>query len=198
MLTLRAETRGLTKAARNEVRRQGYVPAVVYGKAVDPVPIMVPAEDLQQILRSGGRNKLIRLEGPGLERPFTVLIKEMQHSLIRRDVLHVDFFEPLAGRPINVRVPLVVEGDEELTRRGLVLERHLAEVECQCLPDSVPDSIRLDVAHLGPGDQIFLREVPLPPGVRLVGLGESVVVSVDAPAPEPASGGEELAAPAAE
>lgn len=198
MLTLRAETRGVTKGARNQARRQGYVPGVVYGKEAAPVPVMVSAEELQLVLRSGGRNKLIRLEGPALERPCTVLIKEMQQSLIRRDVLHVDFFEPLAGRPINVRVPLVVEGDEELTRRGLVLERHLAEVECQCLPDSVPDAIRVNVAHLGPGDQIFLREIPLPQGVRLIGLGEGVVVSVDAPAPEPVTGGEELAAPAAE
>lgn len=198
LLTLQAETRGLTKAETNRARRRGFVPAVVYGKAVAPVPIMVPAEGLQEILRRGGRNRLIRLEGPALERPCTVLIKELQHTLIRRDVVHVDFFEPLAGQPINVRVPLVVEGDEELTRRGLVLERHLAEVECQCMPDAVPDALRVQVAHLGPGEQIFLRELPLPQGVRLVGLGESVVVSVAAPAPAAAPGGEEVAVPAGE
>lgn len=181
LLTLRAESRGLTKSARNQARRQGYIPAVVYGKNVPATPIMVPGSALRELLKAGGRHRLIRLVGPALDESHTVLIKDLQVIGPTANVTHVDFLEPAPGRPLHVRVPVVVRGEDALTRRGIILEHHLREVDCQCLPEEVPEAIYVDVTHGHPGQHVSLGQLEAPPGVKITGTRDAVVLSIESP-----------------
>lgn len=181
VLRLQAEPRGVSKGARNGARRRGYVPAVFYGKDVEPTPIMVESGALRSAMKEGARHKLIQLSGPAFEQPQTVMIKDIQFDPARETVHHVDFLRPAPGRRLHVRVPVVIQGDERLVRRGLVLEHQMHEVDCECLPDNVPEAIYIDAASLQPGQHVSLGDLSAPPGVKISGHRDAVVVVVAAP-----------------
>jgi large subunit ribosomal protein L25 len=181
LLTLRAEPRGTTKGSRSGARRQGLVPGVVYGKDVAPTPIAVPGAALREAMKAGARHRMIRLAGAGMDTPRTVLIKDIQFDNVHLEVVHVDFFEPAAGRRFHVRVPVIVQGDDQLTKRGIIMEHHLGEVDCECMPDNVPEAIYVDVSACEPGQHVALGELRAPTGVRITGDPRAVVCVIEAP-----------------
>lgn len=181
MLTLSCEPRGLTKSARSDARRRGFVPAVVYGKGLDPAPIMVPFGELREALKQGGRNHLIRLEGAGVDQPRTVLIKDVEIDGVHDSIIHVDFFQPAAGRKVRIRVPVQLVGEETLLKRGLILTHQLHEVEVECLPDQVPAALFLDVSGFESGQHGSLGDLRVQAGVRICSPLEMVVANVEAP-----------------
>jgi large subunit ribosomal protein L25 len=181
LLTLSCEPRGLTKSARSDARRRGYVPAVVYGKGMEPAPIMVPFGELREALKHSGRNKLIRLEGAGVGQPRTVLIKDMAVDEVHDSVIHVDFFQPAAGRKIRIRVPVRLQGEEDLSKRGLILTHQLHEVEVECLPDEVPAALVVNVRGYEPGAHVSLGDLQNMAGVRICSPLEMVVANIEVP-----------------
>lgn len=179
MVTLSCEPRGLTKSARNDARRRGFVPAVIYGKGVESTPIMVSGVALRDALKTGARNQLIRLEGLG--QPHTVLIKEVQIDQKFRDLVHVDFMEPAKGRKVRVRVPIHFYGEDSMTKRGLIMTHQLAEVEVECEPDKIPAALTVDLASRGEGDHIAIGDLQAPAGVRVTLDPDTVVLNIDVP-----------------
>jgi large subunit ribosomal protein L25 len=141
----------------------------------------VERDALRAALKAGARHKIIHLSGPGAAEGRMVLIKEMQMDPGHLEVRHIDFFQPTEGRPVHVRVPVVFQGEEALLRRGHILEHHMHEVQCECLPSAVPEAIVLDVGALAPGQHITLGGLPVMPGVRLMGQIDQVVVTIEAP-----------------
>jgi large subunit ribosomal protein L25 len=178
MFRVHAKTRGTSKGSRTAVRRLGYIPAVLYGKDLAPLPVMVSADELAEALRKGARHRPIRLEGAG--EGSTVLIKEIQYGL-KDQILHVDFFRPRAGTKIRLQVPLVVRGEAELTRRGVTAEHQLQTVECECMASDVPEAVYVDVAACHPGQHLAVGDLAAPPGVRILDDPERVVVAIEAP-----------------
>lgn len=182
MLTLRVEPRGLTKSARSNARRSGKVPAVLYGKGVDPTPLMVSGAALRETLKQGGAHRLIRLEGAGMDtEEHTVLIRDVQYDGVHNAVVHVDFFQPPKGKPIRVRVPVIVQGEDRLIKRGIILNHQLNDVEVNCMPENVPAGIVADVGNCDPGDHIALADLRAPAGVKIIGVPDMVVLSIEAP-----------------
>lgn len=181
MLTLRVEARGLTKSARSNARRSGYVPAVLYGKGLNPTPLMVSEAAMRETLKQGGSHRLIRLQGAGLETEQTVLIRDVQYDGVHNAMVHVDFFAPPKGKRIRVRVPVIVQGEDMLTKRGIILNHQLNEVEVNCMPENVPAGIMVDVSVCNPGDHIAVADLQAPEGVKIVGVDEMVVLSIEAP-----------------
>jgi len=180
VLTLRAEPRGTRKSDRNGARRRGRIPAVVYGKGVESQPISVNANELWEILRKGGTHKMIRLQGLA-GGDATVLIKDFQRGVPNQEVLSVDFLQPAMGQKVHMRVPVMVVGEEDLIRRGLILEHQLHEVECECLPEHVPGAIRVDVSVMEAGEHISISGLAAPNGVQIAGPQDAVVVVVKEP-----------------
>lgn len=181
MLTLTAEPRGQTKSARNGARREGKVPAVLYGKDVAPTSITVDGQALRNAIKAGGLHRLIQLTGAGVPEQCKVLIKDVQFDKAHVDVAHVDFFRPTPGRRIHVRVPVVVRGLEELTRRGIILEHQMHEADCECLAEDVPEALYIDVASLQPGQHIALGDLSAPANVKISGHPGAVVLAIEAP-----------------
>jgi large subunit ribosomal protein L25 len=181
LLTLRVEPRGLTKSARSNARRSGCVPAVLYGKGLNPTPLMVSEAAMRETLKQGGKHRLIRLEGAGLNEAHTVLIQDVQYDGVHNAMVHVDFFQPPKGKRIRVRVPVVVQGEDALTRRGIILNHQLNEVEVNCMPESVPAGIYVDVSAYDPGDHVSVSDLTVPEGAKLVSAPEMVVLSIEPP-----------------
>lgn len=186
------ETRG--KGAARVLRREGRIPAVLYGRETAATPISVELRALETILREGTGNVFIDLnieEEAGAE-PHTVMIKDMAVHPTHREILHADFYEVDMKRKIRVDVPVVTEGIPAGVEEGGILQVIRRELEVWCLPNKIPQEIVIDVSHLGIGDSIHIEEVPADEGVEYPHDVDFTVVAVASPAMEEAEEEEEV------
>jgi large subunit ribosomal protein L25 len=173
---LQAVTRSIGNP--NHTRREGKIPAVIYGRAVTSQSVAISGRDLQRVLE-GGANQLIDLAVDG--QTTTVMIKAVQRHPLRGNVTHVDFHAIALDEPINANVPVAILGEETVTEVGGIVQHQLREIEVACLPGAVPGHLDVDITGLHIGEHISAGQVALPPGVRLVTEANEVVVTIVAP-----------------
>ncbi len=175
-----AETFSLTAEVREaghprRERAAGYVPAVMYGHGVPPRALRVEARALAALLKRGGAHHLLQLVFAGEDEGRTVVVKEIQHHPVTREVLHVDFQAVSAAERIHAEVPLHVVGEEQIARSGGVLQVMLHAVRVSCLPASLPERIEVPVAGLSIGQTLTVSELTVPEGVVVLNdPGEAV------------------------
>jgi len=156
------------KGAARSLRRAGLVPAVVYGKGMDPCSITVEPKALKKaIATDAGWNTLITLKGDGPFDGKVVLLKDMQINSIRRDVEHADFQAIDLKKKIHVLVPIHAIGTPkgEIEGGTLSIVRH--EIEVICLPIAIPKSIDIDVSEMEIGDVFHVNEIKVQDGVEI-------------------------------
>lgn len=192
-----------TRSARR-LRAEGRVPGVVYGLGGDPVPLAVDWKELRAALvTEQGVNAVIHLDVEGERTP--TLVKEIQRHKVRRDVLHVDFIRVDLNKPVEVEVPLVLEGVAEAVEsaRG-VTDQVLVALLVTAKPADIPAQLAVDISALEIGGVVRVEDIELPEGVTTTVDPDEVVVSAYHQAvevPETAEGEEAAegeAAPAAE
>lgn len=186
---------GTGKNTVKKIRKNGLVPAILYGRARESLPLAVDRKGLVGALATGGRNVLIDLTvtHDGESESNTVMIREIQRDHLRREILHVDLHQISLTEKLEARVPVILEGmPEGVASGGGILEPHLREVEIRCLPTQIPDHLTANVAHLAVGDSLHVRDLVVPEGIEVLTPPEEVLVSVVAPKEEV-----EEAAPAA-
>ena len=181
------------KEAAKRLRRQGRLPAVLYGGEA-PLPVSLNPKDVQKLLHGhGGGNVLLNVrfdDRPGDPRP--ALIRALQFDPVTERLIHVDLQEISMDREITVRVPLHAVGEAAgVKEQGGILALILREVEAACLPHLIPDRIDVDVSALRIGDVLTVSSLTPPAGVRLLGDAAQAVVTVAPPTIE------EVAAPIA-
>lgn len=204
MSTIAVEVRDDTgKGVARKLRAAGRIPAVLYGQDHDPVSLSLEPRSLERLLHSEGLNALFDLDGGESVKGRTVLVKDVQRHPVRGDLMHADFFEIDARKTITVSVAIHLEGTPVgVSLDGGVLDHALREVELDCLPRAIPESLELDVSQMGLGESLHVSDIPLPDGVEMRTNDELSVVSVVAPrveeaAAEVAEGEEGAEAPAA-
>lgn len=175
METIEAQKRQIGRGSRGKaLRRSGWIPAVVYGKKGNNLPLQLRSQELQQALRQDG-NKPFVLRVDGQE--YTVLVYERQYHPVTGELLHVDFKQIDMKERIHTTVPLVLVGKPEF---GLAsLTRH--SVDVVCLPADIPESIPVQVEGLQVGDVILLKDLDIPPNVEVEADELEVIASVLAP-----------------
>jgi large subunit ribosomal protein L25 len=194
------ETKGNGPARR--LRREGLVPAVLYGPGVQTKQLSVKVRDLEHVVQKGNiRRTIFSLS---IQNGSTVtklaVIKELQTNPVTGQFLHVDFYEIDLNRKLRVMVPLVPKGKAKGEEFGGMLQIVEREIEVLCLPREIPESLDLDVSALGIGAALHVKDIALPPGVELPpGENYTVVTVVSpkaeaAPAAAPAEGEEAEAA----
>jgi large subunit ribosomal protein L25 len=153
--------------ATRRLRREGFVPGVVYGHGGEARPFQVPARELRHILSEG--HTLLDLELDG-SKAVPVVIKEQQHHPVRGDVLHVDCLEVRLDEEIQAEVPIELEGTDQApgVREGGVLEHVTREVTVEALPTEIPERITVDVSEMEINDTINLDSVTIPSDVKLM------------------------------
>jgi large subunit ribosomal protein L25 len=184
--------------ATKRLRREGVIPAVVYGHQMDPVAITVDAKEFIKVLHSkAGEHALVKLrlqDGKPWEKP--TLVKEIQHDPVDGRVLHVDFHAIALTEAIRLKIPVVLTGEPAGVKEASgVLEQFLREIEIECLPTDIPGPIEFDVSAMKIGDTLHVRDLPQPAKAKVVADPQSSVASVQAPKVEKPP---ELAEPAAE
>lgn len=186
-LKLKARTRAETgKGAARRIRAAGEVPAVMYGLGVEPQPLAVTREELQDVIHSeSGLNVLIDLQViDGKDKTdHLVMIKELQKHPFKERFLHVDFLKVARDEKVTMRVPITITGEEESIglKAGGTLQHNLWEVEVECLPADVPDHLYIDISAIDVGDHLNVGALKSPPGVTVLADPEDVVLTILAP-----------------
>ena len=180
---IRRDTRGRNEAGR--LRRQGRIPAVLYGEKRDPEPVAVDPKELLRILRSdSGVNTLIalKLEGSGDAR---VLVKEYQLDPVSQKLLHADFYRIAMDKVLRVTVPIHLTGEARgVKAEGGIVDFVHREIVLECLPADIPENIAVDVSDLGLHDGIRVRDVSTGGKWKALSEGDMLIVHVIAPRAE--------------
>ncbi|MGE3270672.1 MAG: 50S ribosomal protein L25 [Chloroflexota bacterium] len=180
-LELRAEPRSIVGKKVRFLRRQGVVPANVFGQSTS-TPVQLPVREVEQTIRRAGRNQLISLVVAGGE-TSTVLVKDWQRHPYKGDLLHVDFFRVAMTETMRLDVPIRLTGEAPAVKlTGGTPFQTLATVSVECLPSDIPEGIEVDVSELAENDaSIFVRDLTVPSGVTILTDGDEMVVKIMAP-----------------
>jgi large subunit ribosomal protein L25 len=161
------------KGASRRARREGKVPAVLYGHGSEPQHLELNARDFAAVLRHSGTNAVLVLDVDGQEQ--LALTKALAIHPIRRTITHADLIIVRRGEKVTVEVPVVVEGEAE---SGTLVTQDATTIEIEAEALSIPESLTVSVEGVGEGTQILAGEVPLPSGVTLVSDPEMLVVNI--------------------
>jgi len=177
---------GLGKNAARALRREGKLPAVLYGPDTEPLLLSVDTHELELAVKSGPSGQLLlRLVIENGERTTRLaMIKELQRHPLSREPLHVDFYEISMDRKISVKVPVVTTGESRGVAMGGMLQIIRHELEVECLPDRIPENIEIDITELDVGDSVHLQEIPLDDGVEFPADANFTVLTILSPKKE--------------
>lgn len=169
------------KSAARQIRRQGRLPAVIYGKG-DSTALTIEADTLTEIWHSaGGANTVLDMSLLGdQEEQCHAILREVQISPVTREPLHVDFYRVDPNEPIRVSVVVdtVNELPEALKLSNTSASLVLREVEVECLPGNIPESVHVDLSTLTGGHALHAGDLDLPEGVALVTDADTAIVTL--------------------
>ncbi|HEV7536756.1 MAG TPA: 50S ribosomal protein L25 [Acidimicrobiia bacterium] len=172
--------RPVGKSAARKIRREGKVPAIVYGQGTDPEPVAVPGRDLQHILGgAGGANTLINLDLSG--RSELVLARQVVRHPVRHNLVHLDFIRVRRDQAVSAEVPIHLVGEAQGTKDGGLVEQDTFSLSIEAMPGDLPASIEADISALGIGDQLSVADLKLPAGVATTQDPGDLVAHVSAP-----------------
>jgi large subunit ribosomal protein L25 len=161
-VTLTADSRTDTgKGAARSLRREGKIPAVIYGHGREPMALAVDHRAVGHLLDIiGGETVLIDVAIDGAS-PVKAIVREVQRNPVRRaDVIHLDLYAVVAGEPIVVDVPIHIVGTADGVRnQGGVLDLHLHRMTIKVLPGKIPENIKVDVTDLTVGQAIHISDI---------------------------------------
>jgi large subunit ribosomal protein L25 len=193
-------------AESRRIRREDRIPAVVYGKGMEPISITIDRRDLRLALSGGaGMNAILDLTVDGTVYPS--IVKEMQRHPVRRTVAHVDFIQIDLSQEITVSVPVRLEGEaKQVAMNNGLVDQQMMEIQVRTTPRNIPDELVIDINDMTNDTVITVADVALPSGVVAISAEDQTVVTVvtlrvaaDEPAAaEDAAEGEEGAAEASD
>jgi large subunit ribosomal protein L25 len=169
------------KGAARKLRAEGRIPAIVYGHGRDPQPLSINTRELERLLdHIAAESTVIDLDIDG--KGARTLIREIQRHPFKRQILHVDFQELVAGEKISVSVPIVLVGVPDGVRMdGGILDQTLRELEIEVDPSNIPNHVEIDVTKLVIGSSLHVSDIPLPEGVEVLTDEDASVCVVSAP-----------------
>lgn len=183
---LKAEKRILLGSKVKKLRRQGVVPANVFGHTVKSQAIQVSAVEFARVYKNAGETSLIwlKIEGEDKERP--TLIKALTNDPISGRKMHIDFHQVNLKEKVTANVPVEVIGESQMVKDGLaVLDINIHEIEVEALPTDIPESIIFDISNLKEiGDHLKVSGIKVATEVTVLTDPEKIVVALGAPQKE--------------
>lgn len=182
----------LGSRANKRLRDAGMLPGVIYGHKEAVVPVTLPRKEVVTQLDKGTHLFDLAIDGKSEK----VLIKEVQYDHLGKDVIHVDFARVSLDEKVEVTVPLILKGTPKGEAEGAVLQQIISELEIECLVTDIPHDITQNVSDLEKDAVLHIKDLKLPPGVRVLQDEDLIVATVreiaeEAAAPEAAEGAAE-------
>ena len=184
-LTIKCETRDIFgKNASRRLRREGKIPAVLYGRNEPSTHLMLQKKDVFGILRSeSGENTIFKAAIDTGSKD--AMIKEMQLDPVTDEILHIDLIQIAMDKAIRVSVPVFVTGESVgVKAEGGFVDLITREIEVECLPGVIPEHIEVDISGLHLHQSVRIEEMTFPDGVETVSDPQTLVVLIEAPTKE--------------
>lgn len=169
------EVKGSQASAK--LRRQGKVPAVLYGRGAENVLLSVSLHDLNLALQHSIRVLDLTISGQNQK----VIIKEVQYGSLGDEPEHVDFARVAVDEKVRVKIPIVLAGVPVGMEAGGILDHPVTDVEIEALPTEIPESIRVSIKALEIGDIVTVGDLEVPEGVTVVSDPRQVVATIHPP-----------------
>lgn len=178
-MKVKAESRKeVGKKVAKKLRKEGKIPAIIYGEKKDTIPITLSLNDVKDILKAEkGENTILKIHRDDIE--VDAMLKEVQYDYLSDSVIHVDFLRIDLDKAVNVNIPVVAEG----TPIGVRVEDGIfdfvtREVKIRCLPAKIPKEFMLDVSELHAGHSIKAEDLVIEEDIQLVSDSQTVICAV--------------------
>lgn len=183
-ISLQAKKRdNFSRATTKQIRREGFIPAVVYGKEKEPQTVSVENIELLKTVRDEGRNAIISLaieNGNSVD----VMLHEYQTDPVKGEVIHVDFYVVDMSEEMDVAVTLRLDGEAVGVKDGGILQQPLYELQVRAKPREIPEEIAVDISELAIGDSISVADIPVSDKYELIDDAETTIAVVLPPESE--------------
>ncbi len=173
-LVLKAEIRERTGSkSAVKVRKEGRIPAIVYGHKQEPVAISLDAHNLVKGLHHGHRVVEVQTG----KKKETMMIKDLQYDYLGKNIIHVDLVRVDVTETVKVTVPLELKGKAQGTTEGGIIEEHVDHLEIECVVTDIPESLLVLVKDIGVGDNLHAGDIELPAGVKLISSPTTLLIT---------------------
>ncbi len=173
-----------------DLRRKGFIPAVVYAQGKEPQALKVSSSELLRLIHQHRIESVVinlKVKDDKKLKARACLIKEIQYEPVHGKIMHVDFNEISLTKAIKVNVPVVARGEPVgVKQEGGSLEQILWEIEVECLPTNIPKEIEVDISQLKIGGSIHIKDLTLPPDIKVLNDPGAAVLSITEPMKEEA------------
>ncbi len=180
--SLKAALRNRTGSGRlNQMRREGWLPSVIYGKGTENLNLKVDAKTFADVLaHSSSENIIVNLEieGQGTRLAF---LQSVQHDPMSAKVLHADFRSIDENTAITAHIPTHLNGESLGVKAGGLIEQYVHAIEITCLPNDLPETLEVDISHLEVGDSLHIGDITYPTGVKATHAADVVVAHIGKP-----------------
>ena len=181
-LTLQLDRRDVTGKKVKALRRQGLIPANLYGRGIESTAVQASLEEFRRVFRSVPRNSVVKVQIAGEAQTRPAILRGVQRNPVSGDVQHVDLYQIDIHRPVQSDAHLVLIGHSEAQSQGGVIVQNFDSVHLEALPMEMPSEIEVDVSAIKDfGQAIHISDLPLPENVRLLTDPTAVIVTVVAP-----------------
>ncbi len=167
---LEAKKRSVFGSKVKGLRREGWVPGVMYGHGFESLSLKFDKYELRDVLAQVGGSQLINIQVEGDPEPEFALLREVQRDVITSDLLHVDFYRVMMTETITTEIPLLTVGESPVAsqKEGILLHG-VAEIEVECLPGDLVDALEVDLSELTEvGQALLVEDLAVPPGVSVL------------------------------
>jgi large subunit ribosomal protein L25 len=188
LITLEAKIRQITGKKVKKLRKAGILPAVLYGKGIDPLNLELNIKDFARVFKEAGHTNLIQLSVFGEKGTETrnVLIHDVDIDPLKATPIHVDLYQVRMDEKVSVLIPIRFVGESSAVKNeGGILVKAMHELEVRALPGNIPEEITVDISGLNTfEDVIYVRDITPPEGVEIVSPTDSVIALVQPPKEE--------------
>ncbi|MFA5536542.1 MAG: 50S ribosomal protein L25 [Bacillota bacterium] len=168
----------LGKGEVKRLRKQGFVPGILYGNNVANLNLALSDKELRKIALGSGQIIKVVVAGEG---EHNVLVRDYQKHPVTKEVIHLDLFEVSMTEKLTTVTAIVIAGEAKGVSQGGILQLGVREVDIECLPADIPESIIVDISDLDLGEMVKVEDLTVPAGVTILSDPEQIIVSVVAP-----------------
>ena len=185
-MQLSVKTRTETgKGSARKLRNVGMIPAIFYGPETEPTILSVDHKKFEKMVKGKvAENFIFDLEIESEEKTHQkkAILKEIQKDPVTRDLLHLDFYEVLIGKEIEFHIPILLVNIPVGVTQGGILDQQKRKLKISCKPEELLEEIECDVSGLDIGQSIHIKDISLPPGLRILEDQNLTVALVASPA----------------
>jgi len=180
MLSLPAKIREITGRKTNNLRKEGLLPAVLYGPKTETINLEIEYKEFERVLKQAGESSLVTLEIEEKKEKPLVLIHEIQKDPLTDKYIHVDFYQAPLTEEIEVHVPLIFEGESLAVKEsGGTLIKNISEIEVKALPKNLPHEIKVNIERLKTFEnEILVKDLKMPENVKVLREPDEIVAHV--------------------